>query len=148
MNYYILIVGDSFDGHKRIDPYEELKKRLDSNFWYLYKNTKHADKIKTNDKVLFYASGIGNQKIFGKASILKKERVTKVKHNTYTSNTPIFCLKFDKINNFSNPKKMSELILKTSFFKESPKQNLKKWGVFLMGGVRKITQSDYKYLSI
>ena len=145
--YYILIIGESFDDHKRIDPYDELKKRLDKNFWYLYKKTKHAEKMKSKDLVLFYVSGINNQKIFGKAIINKKEKVTKLKHNTYASNTPIYCLNFNQITYFSEPKKMSEVILNTSFFKDSPKKNIKKWGVFLMGGVKKISRSDFKYLS-
>ena len=146
MNHYILTVGESFDEHRRIDPYDELKKRLNENFWYLYKNTKYAEEISKNDKVLFYASGLKNKKIFGSAKVAFKEKVLKIKHKTYTSNTPIYCLNFSEIVNFKDPKLMVKKIVKTDFFKKSEKKNLSKWGVYLMGGVRKITIDDYNLL--
>ena len=118
MNHYILIVGESFDEHRRIDPYDELKKRLNDNFWYLYRNTKYAEEISKNDKVLFYASGVKNKKIFGSAKVASKEKVIKKVYKTYTSNTPIYCLNFSGIVNFQDPKLMVEKIVNTDFFKK------------------------------
>ena len=146
LNYYILIVGESFDEYKSIDPYDELSKRLNNNFWYIYRSTKYAEEISKNDKVLFYASGLKNKKIYGSAKIFSKEKVLKKVYKTFTSDIPIYCLNFTELTNFKIPKPMIDKLPNTEFFKKSKKKNISKWGVYLMGGVRKISKKDYDYL--
>lgn len=147
MNNYIFIVGESFEGYVKIDPFEEFKKRLKLNFWYLYKRTRYAQGIAVNDSVLFYVSGKNNRKIYGSAKIKLKEKITKKQFNSYTYNDPIYLVKFRDVLIFDDPKLVIDKIQKCDFYKNSLKKNLNKWGVYFMGGVRKITKKDYLLLS-
>ena len=146
MNYFILTVGDSFNNNIKIDPFIEFKKRIDENYWYLYLKTNHAYRMNVNDKVLFYVSGPNNNKIFGRAIIENKNNNPKLRPDSYTYNEPIFELTFKDIKLFNEPKLMVEKIAQTEFFLNSSKKNIKKWGVFLMGGVRRVSKTDFDYL--
>lgn len=146
MSFYILTVGDSFENDTKIDSLTEFNKRLKNNFWYLYNRTSFANEININDKVIFYVSGAQNKKIFGSAEIKLKQLVTKKLFDTYTYNDPKYCLSFKKIERFNEPVLMKDKIFNTDFFLNSKKKNKKKWGVFLMGGVRKISKNDFIYL--
>ena len=132
-SHFILVTANTYDEYgnktKTIDTF---KNRLAVNSWHLNKLTPNKEIIQINDEVAFYVSD--TRKIVGRALIANKlKEKSKLTDICYR-------LSFKSIKLFNNPILFLDRLRQSTIMPKNPK----KWGVVLMGGVRKVDQSDFE----
>ena len=140
-NYYILGTSDS----STKNAYSILMKRLDEKKYPLYTRTPHLHRIQDNDAVVFYLAGKKDKA----QNFLAESVISSVE----TSNELLIdpdkeryvvekYLILDKIKIFKAPIHIKSIITKLDFI-----VNKSNYGVYLMGGVKKISENDYKLIA-
>ena len=143
-NYYIFITNDNenIDGSV-ISAMELTNYRLSNKKWPIYKNTKHKKIIKTDDKCLFYIAGRFDkrQSMVAFADISNN---IKCVNGESTDPSNVLAEPAERIIELSNIKKLPQIEIKPLLHEISfVKKNLFSWGVYFMGGCRKIDKNDY-----
>ena len=130
VNYWIFVSVPFTDFN--IGTISEIGKKIEtSRKWLIGRKTRNRNRLMAGDKILFYQGGEEGRKFVGSAELASGLRQTG--NSIYD---------FVKIMNFKiwdNPVEIRTLIDKLSFIK-----NKKYWGVYLQGGIRKISRKDYK----
>lgn len=122
------------------------QRRILAGRWPLYARTKHRLDICEGDRALIYAGGQrGHSRVFiATTRIASNQPVNSARRlslptNLDGDNPPVSWLTFADTNKMVPTVHMSELLEKLSFI---PK-NRSRWGVTLMGGVRRISDADW-----
>ncbi|MGQ9469392.1 MAG: EVE domain-containing protein [Nitrososphaerales archaeon] len=68
-NHWIFVVIDHRTDDKIIKAIDVLKDRVKEKFWSLNKNTGNFNRIKKDDKVIFYIGGRDGQKFMGRCTL-------------------------------------------------------------------------------
>ena len=147
-NYYIFNSSNakSLDG-KNIAAYSVALARLRKKVWPLYQRTPFRNKISENDKCLIYisgSSGVFTQHFISNANIkgLKISGIDKLNEDEYmTYGVPSMYLNLENIAIYKNPINIRDYVNKLAFI-----GNKDNWGVYMQGGVRKISNEDYNLL--
>ena len=143
---FILIASDveKIDG-QMAQSSEIAKFRLDQKYWPLHHRTRNRKIMKSGDKVLIYCGGQlrGGKSIIARAEIENIKRIYATESlpedNRYLTGNAYEILQFREIVWIEPAIKFREILETLSF---CPK-NLKKWGVVLHGGARRISAEDY-----
>lgn len=131
-NCFILIVANIYDSFgNRKNSLEEFYNRIRNNSWNLNHSTANKELIQEGDRVAFYVSE--GRKIVGQAVISEKISLNNKNDISYK-------LSFSNIKIFKSQISFLDK-LKLSSMKPN---NLSKWGVIVMGGLRKISNSDFE----
>lgn len=120
MHYYILTINDTD---------AELQKRINANAWPVYSRTHNAKKLRSGDKVIFYRAGYNQHQFVGHATI--QNDTTEQSRNIEFSSTHFWDTSID---------------IKSVYDKLNIIKNPKHYGVYLAGGIKKITAQDYNFL--
>lgn len=110
----------------------EFLERIQTKRWSLYKRTSNRLKIKKGDKILFYLAGSPRRKIVARAVVSSQVK----------EEGEAFSVGLNKIKVFKKQVPIKPFIESLEFIK-----NKAKWGVFMQGGIVKITDNDFKILS-
>ena len=140
-NYYVLGTSDS--GTK--NAYSILMKRLDEKKYPLYTRTPHLNRIQSNDEVVFYLAGKKDnaQNFLAEAIISSVETSSELLIDPDKERYVVEkYLILDKIKIFKAPVHIKSIITKLDFI-----INKSNYGVYLMGGVKKISENDYKLIT-
>jgi len=140
-NYYVLGTSDS--GTK--NAYSILMKRLDEKKYPLYTRTPHLNRIQSNDEVVFYLAGKKDnaQNFLAEAIISSVETSSELLIDPDKERYVVEkYLILDKIKIFKAPVHIKSIITKLDFI-----INKSNYGVYLMGGVKKISEKDYKLIA-
>lgn len=131
------------DTGSRISAQEVLERRLAENRWAIYSNTRNKNRIQPGDKVVFYTS---NNKTGGEisASAQIKEFIRPQKNKYYLEEHGVveYFVSFEDITFFDRRANFKNLLKSFSFCP----QNIQKWGVILMGGIRELNAADYQII--
>jgi len=139
-NYYCLGTSDSTT-ENAIDI---LKRRLDEKKYPLYKKTPFLKDIKKDDEVVFYVAGKKNKsQNFIAFSHIKSvetpnESLIDPDKNKYVLEKYLL---FENITLLKTPIHIKAIINQLEFIK-----NKTNFGVYLMGGVSKITENDFNLI--
>lgn len=107
---------------------------MGKSMWGLHPRTVLRAKIVAGDNIVFYVAG-GEQHFLGTAVASSSA----YKDNEVAFNDPLMMrIDLTRINIFDTPKPIKPLLNKLSFIK-----NPQHWGPYLMGGVRKVNNSDF-----
>ena len=141
---FIFVTMPQFtDSGSRLSSQEVLEQRLAENRWAIYSNTRNKNRIKPGDKVVFYTS---NRKTGGEISAAAqiKEFLRPEKNKYYLEEHGVveYLVLFEDIKFFKRPVSFRKLLENLSFCP----QNIQKWGVILMGGIRKLNTADYQII--
>ncbi len=139
-NYYCLGTSDSIT-ENAIDI---LKRRLDEKKYPLYKKTPFLKDIKKDDYVVFYVAGRKNKsQNFIAYSMIKSVEVPNETLVDPDKNKHILekYLLFENIILLKTPIHIKAIINQLEFIK-----NKTNFGVYLMGGVSKITENDFNLI--
>ncbi len=150
--FYILITTDkeTISGAK-ISAFEIVKQRLKIGKWPLYKGTNFIDKIQESNECLVYIAGYKkfSQHIISKIKIQKVEILNK-EHDYEEKLFDIISTPALKVLEFKpqeiNDNKFINIRDEFSSIDFIP-NNMKRWGIFFMGGVKRINSKDYYHLS-
>ena len=139
-NYYCLGTSDSTT-ENAIDI---LKRRLNEKKYPLYKKTPFLKDVKKDDGVVFYVAGRKNksQNFIGYSLIksveIPNETLIDPDKNKYVLEKYLL---FENIILFKTPIHIKAIINQLEFIK-----NKNNFGVYLMGGVSKITEGDFNLI--
>ena len=139
-NYYCLGTSDSTT-ENAIDI---LKRRIDEKKYPLYKKTPFLNDIKKNDEVVFYVAGRKNKsQNFIAYSVIQSveipnETLVDPDKNKYVLEKYLL---FENITLLKTPIHIKAIINQLEFIK-----NKTNFGVYLMGGVSRITENDFNLI--
>ena len=139
-NYYCLGTSDSATENA----VDILKRRLDEKKYPLYKKTPFHKDVKKDDGVVFYVAGRKNksQNFIGYSLIksveIPNETLIDPDKNKYVLEKYLL---FENIILFKTPIHIKAIINQLEFIK-----NKTNFGVYLMGGVSKITENDFNLI--
>jgi predicted RNA-binding protein len=139
MNYHICIVSDHLneDG-TRISGEHIYHSLMSKKVWGLHPRTANRANVKSGDMLVFYLGGqhvfLGTAKAVSGAYLQKEDDAQQLFLNSGTYRVDI-----DEVSVWERPKPIKPLLKKLSFIK-----NEEHWGPYLQGGVRKISESDFK----
>ena len=142
---FLLITTKQYDEYGNIiEAPDVFRRRIDQNYWALYSQTRNKDAIKQNAHVLFFVSGKNNGgTLVGRAQVAEKSSQVIRGSSIEEHGTVVAYLRFKEVTLFSNPISFREVLPQLSF---CPK-NMKKWGVVLMGGVRRLSDYDFNIIT-
>lgn len=145
-NYFILAVSDAehYSGCK-IPAFEVAKDRISKGRWPIYANTRNRKVIAEGDLCMIY---IGGEKEmsghfyceFTIEKIDNGRRMSLVDDEDILTDAPDRVIQIKCLEIYDYPMRAKPTLKKMSFF---PK-NESRWGVVLMGGCRKLSNSDYE----
>lgn len=146
MNYYIFVVSDSeyIDG-TIASGYNIAIHRLENKIWPLYRGTRNRLSIAAEDRALIYIGGSKQQsgKVIGSCSIKRVERklrrFSQVDPDNILTEPAEMLLHIGEIEIFCLPKHFRDVLPKL----DCKPRNMQKWGVILLGGLRRISKNDY-----
>jgi hypothetical protein len=141
MNYWIFIVTE----HKEVGlKAEEIYlQRMTDAFWGLGEKTPNRRNLVQDDKVVYY---VGNPiMLFAGTAVLKTSsfKLSNEQKKQYGHNNPFYISEYGvelkDIYAWSTPKSVIDLVPQLSFI-----DNKEFWFSYFQGGVRQITEEDYK----
>jgi len=106
----------------------ELDTRFNLKKWPIYLHTRNRKNLKGGDKVIFYQGGKDNHKFFANAKILSVTKTSKTNEINITN-----------ILKWKIPIDITEIYEKLEIIKQP-----KYYGVYLAGGIKKLTQKDFE----
>jgi hypothetical protein len=145
-NRFLMVTADPYlNSGSKGQAHELVRRRLAEKYWPLYANTRNRKTISVNDELAFYVGGVGKYKgcIIARAtvdSIKTSNSGHTIEHDDYLSEPA------DKLILLTDVREIEPIdfrsIVRTLSL--APKSNVKKWGVILMGGSRKVNEKDWK----
>ncbi len=106
----------------------ELDERFNSKKWPFFSNTRNQKQLKKKDKVIFYQGGIDNHKFFADAVVGSVTNTSETKEIHITN-----------ISKWKLPIDIKEIYEKLEIIKQP-----KCYGVYLAGGIKKLSQRDFE----
>ena len=137
-NFYILVTSD----YNEKNAYNIFKNRIKEKKFPLYLRTPNLEIIKKYDEILFYIAGkyMNAQSFVGK-SIVEEIEISKeieVDADKITNEVSRYLI-FKDIEEFKEAKKIKFILNELNFI-----INKKHYGAYLLGGVIKISDNDFK----
>lgn len=139
MNYHICIISDHLDGDgTRISGEQIYHSLMSQRVWGLNPHTANRANLNEGDTLVFYLGGkhffLGTAVAVSGAHLNKQDDESNLFLNPGT-----YRIDLDDVKIWTRPKPIRPLLKKLSFIK-----NVDHWGPYLQGGVRKISENDYK----
>jgi predicted RNA-binding protein len=146
VNCYILIKTDGFsDKGALVSAPKCCNMIVDFGYWPLWDRTPNSKKVKNGDKVVIYA-GSGACEVLAVAKVeVVDENVSGLMRDYPLSidGVPGKLLKLLQVERLSKPVKVKEHLDSLDLCPS----NKEKWGVALMGGMRKLSLNDFNILA-
>ena len=145
MNYWIFTVTDQKDGNKWVKARSIYDQRMKDSFWGLTEKTPNRRNLNKGDKVVFYV-GLP-EKVFAGTAVLESPciKLSDSQKEKYGHGTDFYrqeygvLLKKEDIDMWQKAKSVKELLSQLTFIEKS-----EYWGSYFQGGVRQITEEDFK----
>ena len=145
MNYWIFIVTEKKFGNEIFKAKDVFEQRMRDGFWGLGENTPNRKALSKGDKVIFYV-GLP-QLIFAGTATLASScfRTDMLQKNKYGHGKQFFEADYgvllEDIDVWSKPKAVKDVVTKLNFI-----ENKEFWFTFFQGGIRQITEDDYRII--
>ena len=136
-NHYLLITNDGYDFNGSTEPaFNILQRRIEEKAFPIYRTTRHKKDLKIGDTVFLYVAGhrINAGKVLYQAKIsdCRKPKDTESYDVSELGDIEFLCC-------LDNIIKLNPIVLKDVLIKEKLiDANNKKWGAYLMGGVKSL----------
>lgn len=143
MNYWIFVAAPQSDGCESYTARQIYECRMQDAFWGLGRGTAHRRNIRNGDQVVFYVARpesafVGTAQLASDSFELTPEEQAGLSHDS-----PVFTaeigVRLEAITTWERPQSVESLAVVLGFI-ENPAQ----WWAYLQGGIRKITESDYR----
>lgn len=149
---YILVSSDGFTDHgAELSAYNICLARIRKGRWPIYSNTAHNKNLKNDDGFLVYVAGkkVNKQNFIlsfkAKKIITKTNEMLNVDHKILKLNNP----PPDKEIVFE-PKEINNMVpihFYLDTLDHTKNRKSAKWGSLMMGGVKNITDHDFKFIT-
>lgn len=143
MNYHICIISDQIVENGERIPGEQIYHALmHKKVWGLHPRTANRANLHEEDCLIFYLGG-KNQIFLGTAITASDAYIDKdAESNKLFLNPGTYRIDLKDILVWERPKPIRPLLKKLSFIK-----NEIHWGPYLQGGIRKVSESDYRVIA-
>ena len=140
MNFLFMTTSQHNEHGVKVSASSVFRSRLEKNVWAIYENTRNKKLISENDNVVFYVSDhkAGGQ-LCGIAVVDERRKPLRNERFHSEHGAVEYFISFKDVTVFDATIKFRDIITELSF---CPK-NLAKWGVILMGGVRRLNDEDF-----
>lgn len=119
MNYFLFVINNTE---------EEFEKRIKSKQWPFYETTKNIRNLNTGDKIVFYQAGSDKHQFAGDAKIGFVKNTSEERKIT-----------LHDISKWKKPVDIKKIYDNLEIIKKK-----ECFGVYLVGGIKKLTSNDYK----
>jgi hypothetical protein len=147
MNHFLLIKqADHTPDGKKLTASEAASRLLAAGFWPLWSRTPGKNLVAKGDKVAIYLAGPKNQVVFAAAVVGEKTLWTNQMRREYPLNlsgVPYVRLDLTDVTILAEPVSIIDCLPFLSFI--GPNKN--KWGVCVMGGMRHVSDADFRLLT-
>ena len=148
VNYWLFIITEEEVNNKRIPGIKIFKTLIKKGVWGLGERTPNRKNIEEGDKIIFYCgggSGAFSYTFVGTASVkeapkLKPDREEFIVSGENIANYP-YEVKLKNIKIWSHPKPIKHFRDKLSIIKNSDR-----WGIYLQGGIIRLSKEDYRLI--
>jgi len=143
MNYWIFTVTSHREGSETYKAEDIFRLRMEDCFWGLGERTPNRQYLSEGDTVIYYI-GIP-QKVFGGTATLASPsfRLNDSQKEKYGHGKEFYITDYGvllkDIDIWHEPKSVKELVPRLEFI-----ENKQFWGAYFQGGVRQITEGDFK----
>lgn len=143
MNYWIFTVTEQKDGKIWVPAEEIFNLRMKDCFWGLGEKTPNRKNLSKGDKVVYYV-GLP-RKVFAGTAVLVSPciELSEYQREKYGHGKEFYTQDYgvllDDIEIWDKAKSVEELVPQLKFI-----ENKEFWGSYLQGGVRQLTEEDYK----
>jgi len=142
MNYWIFNVTKHKIGNETFTAEEIFNQRMKDSFWGLGEKTPNRKNLTKGDRIIFYI-GLPKKIFAGTATLasscFKISDSQKKEYGQKQFYMPDYGVLLEEIDTWSNPKNVEELVPKLYFI-----ENKEFWFAYFQGGVRQITEDDFK----
>lgn len=149
--HYLLTKRDGFTASGEIiNATDAALALLDAGFWPLFKGTPCRKMVKPGQKVLIYLAGNNYdcQRVIASVTIESitewSKRIHAKQYPLMLDDEPSLVLNFSDIKVFSSSVSIRDHLHSLDLV---PKKNPAKWGMAMVGGMKSLTEHDYKILS-
>lgn len=143
MNFLFVTMPQFNENGARIESEEVFRNRISENRWAVYSQTRNKKNISSGDNVIFYVS---NAKTGGQlVASAKVESLVDPEKNSYfleEHGVVDYFVTFENVTIFDKALLFKSLLKDFTFCP----QNIAKWGVILMGGIRRLEDFDYNLI--
>ncbi len=150
-NHYLLMKRDGFTASgELVSASESALALLDIGFWPLFKQTPCRRMVKPGQKALIYLAGRGKgcQRVIASVTIDSiaewSKRIHAKQYPLMLDDEPNLVLNFSDIQIFKTPVRIKNHLNNLDLV---PKQNPAKWGMAMVGGMKSLSDNDYRILS-
>jgi len=146
MNNYLFIVSERMDSKgQKVTGQQVYDFLMSKKAWGLHPTTQHRSVIQSGDHVIFYLAGQGGGFI-GTATLTSGSYIDKTGESSnwwFNRSETNYRVDLTDIEKWDRIKPIQPILNDLSFIKN---KKTKSWGAYLQGGVRKITEDDYKII--
>lgn len=144
--YWIFTVKPQRDGSKLLAPDEILEQRIKDRFWGLAENTPSRKSLSEGDQVVFYL-GIPRKQFAARAKLASGSfRLNQEQRKQYSHGKELYLtdhgVQLHEAAMWETPIAVEEVIPKLAFI-----ENKKNWGAYFQGGIRQLTEEDFKRIT-
>ena len=136
-NYICVISPQTLDDGKDISADAIYRELMSKNVWGLHPRTAQRAKVVKGDNLVFYVAGV--EQHFVGTAVASSSTYFDEKNKELFYDESTMQMDIEQINIFDTPKPIKPLLNKLSFIK-----NPQHWGPYLMGGVRKLNNTDFQ----
>lgn len=143
MNYWIFTVTEQKDEKTWVPARGIFNLRMEDRFWGLAEKTPNRKNLSKGDKVVYY---IGlPEKVFAGIAVLASPclELSESQSGKYAHGKEFYTQDYgvllEDIEKWEKPKSVEELVPQLKFI-----ENKQFWGSYLQGGVRQLTEEDFK----
>jgi len=143
MNYWIFTVTEQKDGKTRVERKETFQLRMNDRFWGIAEKTPNRKNLLKGDKIVFYVSN--PEKYFAGTAILSSSciELSDSQRKKYAHGRELYTqdhgVLLEEIEIWSKPILVQDVLQKLKFI-----ENKEYWGAYFQGGVRQLTEEDYR----
>ncbi len=142
MSQYLFIVSDRLDSDgNKVSGREVFDFLMDKKAWGLHPTTQHRAVLQDGDQIIFYLAG-PNGGFLGSAGLASGAYIDKTGESDkwwFNRSEVNYRVNLRDVEKWDRVKPIQPLLQQLGFIKKT-----KNWGVYLQGGVRKITPDDYR----
>jgi predicted RNA-binding protein len=148
-NYWIFVVTDSNIGNKQMMAKDTFDQCIKDQFWGIGKKTANRKRLKKGDIVVFYLGGREGQMFLGNCRLDSKpvlvSKLDKKERRRLNRPRPFFSAEYGvyltDIEVWPSPRPIQDLVSDLEFIRDKDR-----YWVHLQGGVRAISEDDYRII--
>jgi len=143
MNYWIFTVTSHKEGSQTFTAEEVFNQRMEDYFWGLGEKTPNRRNLSEGDKVVYYI-GVPRKVFAGTVTLASASfRLNNSQKKQYGHEKEFYTMDYGvllkDVEIWHRPKSVEELVPRLKFI-----ENKQFWGAYFQGGVRQITEEDFK----